>query len=183
MSMFDKNISHEKRTSLEFAEEARELEWKYPSFALQLFLGEPDWRLIHPFPTQSPDDRKIGTEHLEKFKKFLVENLDPNEVDRTGIIPDRVMKGLAQLGGFAMKIPKEYGGLGLSQVNYSRIMHMISSYCGSTAVLLLAHQSIGVPQPLKLFGTEEQKKKYFPMFARGSVSAFALTEPEVGKYF
>jgi alkylation response protein AidB-like acyl-CoA dehydrogenase len=90
------------------------------------------------------------------------------------------MAGLAKLGVFALKVPKEYGGLGLSQVNYNRIMMMIASYCGSTAVLASAHQSIGVPQPLKLFGTEEQKKKYFPRFVEGAISAFALTEPDVG---
>jgi hypothetical protein len=79
-----------------------------------------------------------------------------------------------------MKIPKEYGGLGLSQINYNRAVALVASYCGSTAVWLSAHQSIGVPQPLKLFGNEAQKKKYFPMFAKGAISAFALTEPGVG---
>ncbi len=79
-----------------------------------------------------------------------------------------------------MKIPKEYGGLGFSQINYNRAIALVASHCGSTAVLLSAHQSIGVPQPLKLFGTPEQKKKYLPLFSKGAVSAFALTEPEVG---
>jgi len=180
MSMFDKNISEEKRASLEFAEQARETEWKYPSFALQLFHGTPDFSLIDPFPLQSQEDREKGDKFIHALKDFLIGHLDPNEVDRTGIIPDNVMKGLADLGAFAMKIPEEYGGLGLSQYNYNRAMHMVASYCGSTAVLLSAHQSIGVPQPLKLFGTEEQKKKYFPMFVKGVVSAFALTEPEAG---
>ncbi len=90
------------------------------------------------------------------------------------------MKGLGELKAFALKIPTEYGGMGFSQYNYNRIMALVSSFCGSTAVLLSAHQSIGVPQPLKLFGTPEQKKKYLPMFAKGAVSAFALTEPNAG---
>jgi alkylation response protein AidB-like acyl-CoA dehydrogenase len=180
MSMFDKNISEEKRKSLEFAEDAREQEWKYPSFALRLFHGHFDLNLIHPFPDQPEAEKKEGDEYLKRMEAFLREKLDPDAVDRTYQIPDEVMQGLGKMGAFAMKIPKEYGGLGFSQVNYNRTMHMISSYCGSTAVLLSAHQSIGVPQPLKLFGTEEQKKKYFPMFAAGKVSAFALTEPTVG---
>ncbi len=180
MSMFDKNIGQEKKASLEFAEDQREAEWKHPSFSLGLYHGKVDWKLIHPYPRQSEEEKKIGDEYINKFRTYLKENLDPDEVDRTGIIPDEVMKGLAKFGAFAMKVPKEYGGLGLSQVNYNRIMHMISSYCGSTAVLLSAHQSIGVPQPLKDFGTEEQKKKYLPLFAKGVVSAFALTEPTVG---
>lgn len=180
MSMFDKNISEEKRKSLEFAEDAREQEWKHPSFALKLFHGAFDFHLIHPFPQQSEEEKKAGDEYLVRMEKFLREKLDPDEVDRTYQISKDVMEGLGRLGAFAIKIPLIYGGLGFSQVNYNRVMHLISSYCGSTAVLLSAHQSIGVPQPLKLFGTEEQKKKYLPMFAEGKVSAFALTEPTVG---
>jgi alkylation response protein AidB-like acyl-CoA dehydrogenase len=178
--MYDKNMSEEKKASLEFAEDQRETVWTYPSFGLQLFHGQLDWNLIHPFPVQTPEEKTKGDAYIAKLKDFLLKNLDPDEVDRTSIIPDHVMKGLGELGAFAMKIQEKDGGVGLTQVNYNRAMHMVASYCGSTAVLLSAHQSIGVPQPLKLFGTEAQKKKYFPMFARGVVSAFALTELEAG---
>ncbi len=180
MSMFDKNISQEKLKSLEFAEAAREQEMKSPSFALKLFHGSLDLGLIHPFPKQPGEDKRACDEYMVKMEKFLRENLNPDEVDRTGDIPKKVYEGLAQLGAFALKIPKEYGGQGFSQYSYNRIMHLVSSYCGSTAVLLSAHQSIGVPQPLKLFGTPEQKKKFLPMFAKSAISAFALTEPSVG---
>ncbi len=170
----------EKAKSLDVAEEARENVWKHPSFVGQLFMGRMQWDLLFPFPAQSEEDRKIGDEFLAKLGKFLKEKVDADAIDRTYQIPDDVMKGLAELGCFGLKIPKEYGGLGLSQVNYNRAIGMVASHCGSTAVLLSAHQSIGVPQPLKLFGTPEQKKKYLPLFAKGAVSAFALTEPEVG---
>ncbi|MCA9399437.1 MAG: acyl-CoA dehydrogenase family protein, partial [Candidatus Omnitrophica bacterium] len=180
MSMFDKSISEEEKASLELAEQSRETEWHHPSFALQLFHGFPDTSLICPFPEQSAEDKAKGDAFVARLKKFLEENLDPAEVDKTGTIPEHVYKGLAELKAFAIKIPEEYGGLGMSQVNYNRAMHLVSSYCASTAVLLSAHQSIGVPQPLKLFGTEAQKKKYLPMFGKGAISAFALTEPEAG---
>lgn len=180
MSIFDKNISEEKLQSLELAEDSRESEWKYPSFVLKLFHGVVDHKLIFPFPHQSKEDNREGDEFVKKLETLLKEKLDPDEVDQTGIIPDDVIHALADIGAFAIKIPKEYGGLGLSQVNYNRAIHLVSSYCGSTAVLLSAHQSIGVPQPLKLFGTEEQKKKYFPLFVKGMISAFALTEPGAG---
>ncbi len=170
----------EKNKSLDVAEDAREHAWTYPSFVGELFTGKVNWGLIFPFPEQSVEDKKIGDSFCAKLGIFLKKELDADAVDRTGIIPDTVMKGLAELGCFGMKIPKEYGGLGLSQINYNRAIALVASHCGSTAVLLSAHQSIGVPQPLKLFGTPEQKKKYFPMFAKGAVSAFALTEPEVG---
>lgn len=180
MDIFDKGLGHEKRASLELAEASRESEWNYPSFVRELFHGRLSWELVHPFPEQSEADKKVGTEYLEKMKEFLKAHLDPDEVDKTGEIPEDVMKGLAEMGAFAMKISKEYDGLGLSQVNYNRIIHMVASYCGSTAVLLSAHQSIGVPLPLSLCGTEEQKKKYLPRFRKGAISGFALTEPEAG---
>lgn len=170
----------EKAKSLEVAEEAREETWKHPSFVGDLFMGKVRWDLIFPYPAQSEADKKIGDEFLKKLENFLKARVDADAIDRDSQIPDDVMRGLADLGCFGLKIPKEYGGLGLSQTNYNRAIGLVASHCGSTAVLLSAHQSIGVPQPLKIFGTPEQKKKYLPLFAKGAVSAFALTEPEVG---
>ena len=173
-------VTSEKLKSLELAEEAREKEWVYPSFVSELFQGRLRWDLILPFPEQSEEDRRTGDAFLARLEKFLKESIDPEEVDRTGDIPPQAIKGLAELGCFALKIPKEYGGMGFSQINYNRIMQLVASYCSSTSVWLSAHQSIGVPQPLLLFGTEEQKKKYLPRFRKGEISAFALTEPDVG---
>jgi hypothetical protein len=136
MSMYDKNISQEKLKSLEFAEAAREQEWKAPSFAGKIFQGSLDFNLIYPFPKPSPEDTAACDVYMVKMEKFLRENLNPDEVDLTGIIPDKVYKGLAEMGAFALKIPKEYDGQGFSQYSYNRIMHLVSSYCGSTAVLL-----------------------------------------------
>jgi alkylation response protein AidB-like acyl-CoA dehydrogenase len=169
-----------KQTTLELAEESREKVWKNPSLMGELFMGRFRSDLVFPFPAQSNEDKERGDEICAKVKVFLKENLNPDEVDRTGEVPKHVIKGLGKLGCFGMKIPKEYGGLQLSQVNYNRVCHLVGSYCASTAVWLSAHQSIGVPQPLLLFGTDEQKKKYLPRFAKGEVSAFALTEIGVG---
>lgn len=172
--------NQEKLEALEIAEEAREKTWEYPSFVANLFMGRLRTELVFPYPEQSEEDRRVGDRYLRIVEGFLKRNLDPDEVDRTGQIPQTVIRGLVKLGCFGMKIPEEYGGLGLSQINYNRVISMIASFCGSTAVWLSAHQSIGVPQPLKLFGTPEQKKKYFPPLAKGAISAFALTEPAVG---
>ena len=180
MELLKGKENEEKAKSLDVAEEAREESWKHPSFVGRLFTGRVDWDLLFPFPEQDEADKKIGDAFLAKLEPFLKNNLDADAVDRTGTIPDPVMKGLADLGCFGIKIPKEYGGLGFSQINYNRAIAMVASHCGSTAVLLSAHQSIGVPQPLKMFGTSEQKKKYLPMFSKGAISAFALTEPNVG---
>jgi alkylation response protein AidB-like acyl-CoA dehydrogenase len=172
--------NREEVESLEVAEDSRETEWESRSFAGDLFMGRMHLKSIFPYPEQSDADRLIGDEFCAKLEQFLRTRLDADQVDETGQIPDDVMKGLAELGCFGMKIPKEYGGLGLSQVNYNRALAVVCSHCASTGGLLSAHQSIGVPQPLMLFGTPEQKSKYLPRFAKGEVSAFALTEPEVG---
>lgn len=176
----EKKVGTEKLKALELAEDSREKEWVFPSFVAELFQGRLRWDLISPFPIQDPKDKKIGDEFLVKLEGVLKEHIDPEEVDRTGDVPESALKALAAIGCFGMKIPKEYGGLGLSQTNYNRANHLVASYCASTAVWLSAHQSIGVPQPLMLFGTEEQKRKYLPRFAKGAISAFALTEPDVG---
>jgi len=168
------------RESLDVAEAAREAEWQHPSFVAELFMGRFQRGLVFPYPEQSDADRAIGDAYCAKLDAFLRANLDPDEVDRTREIPPAVIRGLAEMGALAMKVPQEYDGQGMSQVNYNRAIRVVASYCGSTAVFLSAHQSIGVPQPLKLFGTPEQKKKYLPRFAKGAISAFALTEPNVG---
>ena len=166
--------------ALEVTEAAREAEWRYPSVVADLFMGRARFDLVNPFPEQDPADRTIGDLFLQQLETYLKQSLDPDEIDRTGEIPPAVLQGLARLGCFGMKIPKAYGGLGLSQTNYNRVSALLGSYCGSTTVWLSAHQSIGAPQPLMLFGTDEQKQKYLPKLAQGTVSAFALTELDVG---
>lgn len=170
----------EKNRSLEVAEEARQEAWLSRSFAADLFHGNCCWDLICPYPTQSAEDKAIGDQLLNKLEPVLRQYIAPDEIDRTGEIPEEALQALARLGCFGLKIPRQYGGLGLSQTNYNRVIAMVASHCASTAVLLSAHQSIGVPQPLKMFGTEEQKNKYLPRLAAGAISAFALTEPGVG---
>jgi len=180
MDMFGKKVGKEERASLEVAESSRQTEWNKGGFLRGIFEGKFLWKLMYPFPEQDPADKKKGDDYLALLEKCLRDNLDPDEVDRTGEIPPAVIQKLFELGTFALKIPECYGGLGLSKVNYGRVMNLISSYCGSTAVLLSAHQSIGVPQPLLDFGTEEQKKKFLPRFRKDAISGFALTEPDAG---
>lgn len=176
----NKNRTKDEAKSIEVAEESREFDWKSKSFMASMFMGELDLTLATPFPFQSEEDKNIGDEILAKIDAWAKDNLDGDAIDKAQEIPAHVWKGLAELGLFGIKIPKEYGGLGMSQTNYMRIIGKVATYCGSTAATLSAHQSIGVPQPLKLFGTEEQKKKYLPRIAAGELTAFALTEPNAG---
>lgn len=173
-------MSAEERAALELAEASRVVSGDRNSFAGSLFMGRPDFEPIFPFPTQSDEDADQGDAFLGELETFLETKTDPDEIDATGEIPDEVMNGLAELGAFGIKIPTKYGGLGLSQTNYSRAAMVLGGHCGNLTALLSAHQSIGVPQPLLVFGTEAQKEKYLPRCAKGEISAFALTEPEVG---
>jgi hypothetical protein len=164
----------------EVAEAAREQEWAAPSFVRDLFLGKLRMDLIHPYPEQDPDEVARAKPFLDKLERFLRNDVDSDRIDREGEIPEDVIEGLRQLGAFGIKIPREYGGLGLSQLSYMKAIELVSSVDGSLTALLSAHQSIGVPQPLKMFGSEAQKRKYFPRLAKGAISAFALTEESVG---
>jgi len=164
----------------EVAEAAREKEWQAPSFVRQLFDGAFRLELVHPFPELDPREVEKARPFLEQLERFMKERVDSDRIDREGQIPPDVIEGLRQLGAFGIKIPEEYGGLGLSQTSYTHAIGLVTSQDGNLTALLSAAQSIGVPQPLKLFGTPEQKKRYLPRLAKGAVSAFALTEANVG---
>ena len=164
----------------EVAEAAREKEWTRPSFLRELFMGRFDISLIHPHPEQDPEEEARAREFLDKLAEFLRARVDSEAIDREGRISEEIVEELRRMGAFGIKIPREYGGLGFSQLTYNRAMALVGSKDGSLGALLSAHQSIGVPQPLKLFGTPEQKKRYMPRLARGAISAFALTEVHAG---
>lgn len=172
-------MSAGQKAALEMAEAARD-ERNNTGFAAGLFFGTADFSKVLPFSMQSVEDRDQGDAFLSKLRHVVEEHADPDEIDRTGEIPDTALNELARIGAFGIKIPIKYGGLGLSQTNYSRAAMYLGGQCGNLAALLSAHQSIGAPQPLILFGTEEQKAKYLPRCAGGEISAFALTENDVG---
>jgi alkylation response protein AidB-like acyl-CoA dehydrogenase len=167
------NVSE--KQARQVAEAARESDWRKPSFGKELFLGRLRLDLIDPWPEPEPEPDFLG-----KLDAYVRSEVDGQRIEREARIPDEVFQGLAALGAFGMKIDKEYGGLGLSNLHYCKALTLAGSVNPSIGALLSAHQSIGVPQPLKLFGTAEQKKAFLPRLAGGEVSAFLLTEPDVG---
>jgi alkylation response protein AidB-like acyl-CoA dehydrogenase len=172
-----KQLSEEE--SRQVAEDARESTWEAPSFLKEAFAG--NFRLgiltsVAPAPAWRPEFKAF----YDRMKTFLETKVDSDKIDREGQYPPEVVKELAEMGAFGMKIPTKYGGLGMNQIEYGRIMELIGTQDANVLALLSAHQSIGVPNPLIHFGTEEQKQKYLPRIAKGAVSAFALTETEVG---
>ena len=166
--------------SRQAAEQARESRWDLPSFGKQLFLGDFQLGLISPHPRQTDDAIRGGEDFCARLRDFCEVSVNGALIEREARIPDETVKGLAALGAFGMKIPQEYGGLGLSHLYYNRALMIAGSASPVVAALLSAHQSIGVPQPVALFGTDEQKALYLPRCARGAISAFLLTEPDVG---
>ncbi|GAA4332962.1 acyl-CoA dehydrogenase family protein [Streptomyces venetus] len=168
------------REAREVAEAAREQHWRKPSFAKELFLGRFRLDLIHPHPVPEDEAAQRGEEFLAKLRDFVETKVDGALIEREARIPDEVIDGLKELGAFGMKIGTKYGGLGLTQVYYNKALGLVGSASPAIGVLLSAHQSIGVPQPLKLFGTQEQRDRFLPRCARTDISAFLLTEPDVG---
>src|SRR5437764_5342650 len=173
-------MSAGKAAALELAESSRDPLDERGSFASNLFIGRYDFDRIFPYPAQSTEDRAKGEEFLAKLKTYLHDHVDADEIDRTGEIPQKNIDDLFEMGAFGVKIPQQFGGLGLSQVNYGRAAMLLGSWDENLTALISAHQSIGVAQPLLLFGTEDQKRKYLPRVARKEISAFALTEWNAG---
>jgi alkylation response protein AidB-like acyl-CoA dehydrogenase len=176
--MASKQVSE--KEARQVAEAAREAEWKLPSFGKELFLGNFRLDLIHPQPKLSSEAVERGEKFLAELRTFLENKVDPLQIERDAKIPDDVVEGLKEMGALGMKIPTDYAGLGLSQVYYNKALALAGVWHSSLSTLLSAHQSIGLPQPLMLFGSEEQKKEWLPKVARTHISAFLLTEPDVG---
>ncbi len=161
------------------AEASRETEWKSPSFMKELFLGNFRLDLVHPYPLTERERPEFDA-FYDRFREFLLSEVDAAAIDASGEYPPHVLEGLRELGAFGLKIPKEYGGLGFSMLEYGKLMELLGSVDGNVEALLSAHQSIGVPTPLLYFGTEEQKRRFLPRCAAGEISGFALTESDVG---
>ncbi|WKV71585.1 acyl-CoA dehydrogenase family protein [Streptomyces sp. PCS3-D2] len=168
------------REARQVAEAAREQDWRKPSFAKELFLGRFRLDLIHPHPLPAEEDVRRGEAFLARLREFCETRVDGALIEREAKIPDETVRGLKELGALGMKIDPKYGGLGLTQVYYNKALALVGSVSPAIGALLSAHQSIGVPQPLKMFGTQAQKDAYLPRCATTAISAFLLTEPDVG---
>ncbi|WP_328968263.1 acyl-CoA dehydrogenase family protein [Streptomyces sp. NBC_00239] len=168
------------REARQVAEAAREQDWRKPSFAKELFLGRFRLDLIHPHPLPADEDVRRGEAFLARLRDFCEREIDGARIEREARIPDETVQGLKELGALGMKIDAKYGGLGLTQVYYNKALALVGSASPAIGALLSAHQSIGVPQPLKIFGTQEQKDNFLPRCATTAITAFLLTEPDVG---
>ena len=159
---------------------SRDLKGSRSSLMGGFFYGEVDEKLAFPYPSLQGEQRVLIGEIIQGIGKFCREEVDSKLLDETGAIPEKILRGLGELGLWGLGVPESYGGLGLDNSLYSRAFDEIAGYDGALATTLGAHQSIGC-RALLLEGTEAQKKKWLPALASGeSIAAFCLTEPGSG---
>ncbi|MFO0827769.1 MAG: acyl-CoA dehydrogenase family protein [Phycisphaerales bacterium] len=174
-----KNISEKDRKQIEAAQEMLGPDPSTMGYLKNVFWGNFREELVFPYPTVSPDETARCDQLLAKLDEYLRNEHPRFEIDQEQEIPDWVIKRLFDLGVLGLTIPKEYGGGGFGITSYNRVLERIGRTCGSTAVMVSAHQSIGC-KAVMLFGNEEQKKQFLPLMAKTMLSAFCLSEPNVG---
>ena len=150
------------------------------NFLAELYLGRVRFGLLKDFPEQSEEDKKLADPWIESFKALLWERVNPNKIDTEGEISDEIIVELRNMGAFALKIWKRYGGLEFSAANYGRVMTLVGGWDGSMSCLISPPNSLGIATPIMKIGTNAQQEKYLRELANGKMSAFALTERQAG---
>jgi len=174
-----KGVSEEDKKMIENIETMMGPEPEDMGFIKNAFWGRMREDLIFPYPQEGDEERDTCDALLEELDEYLEHEHPRVEIDREQYIPEWVIDRLFDMGVMGMIIPEKYGGLGLGVTSYNRVLERIGRDCASTAVLVSAHQSIGC-KALVMFGSEEQKEAYLPMVAQEKLSAFCLSEPNVG---
>jgi acyl-CoA dehydrogenase family protein 9 len=150
------------------------------SFTKGVFLGEIREDLVFPFPEMGKEEKENLAAILDSFRAWAAENVDSHQQDRDGKFPEKVPKGMAELGMMGVNIAEEYGGFGATAMTFNRVFAEVGTVDPALCVFFGAHQSIGA-KGITLFGTDEQKKRWLPRVASGElVAAFCLTEAGSG---
>ena len=174
-----KNVSEKDRKQIEQAQEMLGPDPETMGFFKNMFWGNFREELVFPYPEVPADEIERCDKLVAALDDYLRNEHPHFEIDQKEEIPGWAVERLFDLGVMGMIIPREYGGGGFSITSYNRVLERIGRTCGSTAVLVSAHQSIGCGAII-LFGTEEQKQAFLPRMGRDTLSAFCLSEPNVG---
>jgi alkylation response protein AidB-like acyl-CoA dehydrogenase len=174
-----KGVSDKDRRMIEEAEALLGPEPSKMGFIKNLFWGNFREELVFPYPTVDAQEKQTCDALLARLEEYMKNEHPSVRIDQDQEIPRWVIDRLFEIGVLGMTIPREHGGLGLGITSYNRVLEMIGRFCGSTAVMVSAHQSIGC-KAIMLFGTEEQKGLWLPRLAKDWLSAFCLSEPNVG---
>jgi len=125
------------------------------------------------------DEQRMTREMVRDFAQNEVQPA-AQERDHSGEFPWDLVRRMGSLGLLGLPIPEEYGGGGADTTCYAIAVEELARVCGSTAITVAAHTSLGT-YPIWQFGTERQRAKYLPRLAGGrGLAAFGLTEPEAG---
>jgi alkylation response protein AidB-like acyl-CoA dehydrogenase len=151
------------------------------SVAKNLLTGKILEEQLFPYPRLRDKDREVLGMMVEAIDQFLgPKQQDFKHWDRAAAQPAEFIEGLRDLGLFGLIIPEEFGGLGLSNAGYARVLSQSSSHDSSVSLTIGAHSSIGM-KGILLFGTAEQRARYLPKLASGAmIAAFCLTESGAG---
>jgi alkylation response protein AidB-like acyl-CoA dehydrogenase len=151
-----------------------------PSLTRAFFEGSIDDDILLPFPRISAEEDATVTEFLGRLMPYLEANLDQDRVDDEECVPPEILAELGRLGLWGIALPREYGGMGLSQSAYCRIFEAVTGYDVGLGIIMGVHLSIGT-KGIVLAGTDEQKRRFLPKAATGEwFASFALTEPGAG---
>ena len=174
-----KNLSEKDRKQIEQAQEMLGPDPSSMGFLKNVFWGNFREDLVFPYPSYAADESARCDQLLARLDEYLRNEHPAIAIDQKQEIPQSVIQKLFDLGVLGMTIPREHGGGGFGITSYNRVLERIGRSCGSTAVLVSAHQSIGC-KAVMLFGNEEQRKRFLPRMAKDTLSAFCLSEPNVG---
>ncbi len=118
----------------------------------------------------------------EAIRNFAQTELKPRaaETDRSMQLPMDVIRKMADLGVLGLTVPEADGGPGFDTISMAIAIEEIARACGSTALSIAAHNSLGVG-PIVAYGTPAQKARWLPKLMSGEyLGALALTEPSAG---
>ncbi len=174
-----KNVSERDRKQIEQASEMLGPDPLRMGFVKNFFWGRVREDLVFPYPAPAPDEVARCDQMLAELDEYFRTEHPTIQIDQEQEIPEQAIRRLFEIGVLGMIVPKEYGGRGFGITSYNRVLERIGRTCGSTAVMVSAHLSIGCGAII-LFGTEEQKRLYLPRTANDTLSAFCLSEPNVG---
>ena len=154
---------------------------KTASFMRSLCMGQIEEDILLPFPEISTAEKETLQGVISSLEQlFRPHAEDFRRWDRKGEFPPEFVEELRQFGLFGLVIPEEHGGMGFGSAAYSRSLQEVAKYDASAAVTIGAHSSIGM-RGLLLFGSDEQRARYYPKLATGEmIAAFCLTEPGSG---
>ena len=151
------------------------------SFMRSLCMGRIEQDVLFPFPTVSDAEKETLGDISGALEGLLGPRTeDFRKWDAEGELPEDFIDELKEFGMFGLVIPEEHGGMGLGNMAYSRTLQEVAKYDASVAVTIGAHSSIGM-RGLLLFGTDDQKERYYEKLASGEmIAAYCLTEPGAG---